>query len=520
MNRRTRWILVGLVIAILIAVGLGWRMVRRGAARGGSDAAAQRERRLADQRRRLAARQAALRDRLRRLHGRPTGTRVVRGRVSSTDGKAIGAAQIRVVLRGGAVLQALSSADGSYGLVGVPVWAERMEVWAQGYETRVFAPLRLPKALRVRWDVTLKPARGIHGVVLHGDKPAPDAIVRLLQVGNLRALQRTRSDLGGRFALPFDTTLGGTFVVSAWHPQYGRAQVRVTGPAEVTIRLPDGGYVEGRVVDDQGSPVAEFSLSSSSLARVSRGQVTKSFNSPDGRFRLGPLAAERQVIYAIASGYQPTRSAPIGIRRGDTVRNVVIKLARSGELSGQVTDASTGQPIRGALVAPAEWGSRTLGKAAGTFTNSGGHYTLRSVPDSRTSLRVRASGYQPLLAGGVVCSGGRRCKRDFALTPLAPGERPGGQLTGVGAVLRKTGDGVLIQQLLPGGPAEAVLHKGDVVVMVGDLDVSTVGLKEVAQAIRGEAGSEVVLWVRRPGQTEPQRVVITRARVTMPGRRR
>jgi Carboxypeptidase regulatory-like domain/PDZ domain len=523
MNRRTRWIVVGLVVAILVVLGLAWRAVRRGARK--PDNAAQRERdRVSEQRRRLAARQAALRGRLRRLHGQgqgpQTGTSLVTGLVSASDGKVIGAAEIRVVLPGGRVLKARSGPDGRYGLVGVPQMAERMEVWARGYQTRVYRPLRLPKALRVRWDVTLQSAQGVHGVVLQGKDPAPGAIVRLLRPGVRRPVQRTRTDLGGRFLLPLDGAKGGPWVVSASHAQHGRAQVSVTGPSEVTIRLPGGGFVEGHVVDDQGNPVTKFSLSSTSLARMGRRSVMRSFDSSEGTFRLGPLAAERQLLYAVASGYQPERSKPVVVRSGETVKNVVLRLGRSGELLGQVTDAGSGQPIRNARVTPTGWGSRALSRSTGVTTNAGGYYTLRSVPDSRTSLRVQASGYQPLLAGGVECSGGQQCKRNFSLTPLQQGQRGGGQLTGVGAVLRKTGDGVLIQQLLAGGPAEGVLQKGDLVVMVGDLDVTTVGLSRVAQAIRGETGTDVVLWVRRPGQTEPQRVVITRALVTMPSRHR
>ncbi len=519
MNRRTRWILIGLVVAILIVLGLGWRALRRSSGNKSSVAQLEQARKV-KQRRRLASQQAAFRNRLRRLHGKPQGTRMVVGTVTSTDGKTIGSAEIRVMLHGGGVLQARSLKNGRYGLLGVPTRAERMEVWARGYETKVFAPLILPADQRVRWDVTLTPAKGVHGVVLQGRQPAPDAVVRFYRQGSRQTLGRTRTDLGGRFSMPFSGDTGGTFVVSAYHPQLGKAQKTISGPGEVILQLPGGGYVEGRVVDEQGRPVTKFSLSSSSLARASRGAVSQPFSNANGRFRLGPLTAGRQVLYAIVPGYQPGRSGNLQIRTGETLRGVEIKLAGSGELQGQVTDASTGQPIKGAMVAPTGWGPRVVSRTAGSVTDTNGHYTLRSVPDSRTSLSVRAPGYQPLLAGGVECSGGQRCKRDFSLTPLARGERPGGQLMGVGAVLRKTGNGVLIQSLLAGGPAEALLNKGDVVVMVGDLDVSTMGIREVAQAIRGESGTDVVLWVRRPGQTEPQRIVITRARVTMPSRRR
>jgi C-terminal processing protease CtpA/Prc len=41
---------------------------------------------------------------------------------------------------------------------------------------------------------------------------------------------------------------------------------------------------------------------------------------------------------------------------------------------------------------------------------------------------------------------------------------------------------------------------------------------DVANAIRGELGSSVTLLVRRAGGTEPEKVVLERARVNMPDR--
>ncbi len=501
---------------MLVAVGLGWRLMG-GSSGGGSTQVRQKGETRADRWRRAAAQRARLRQRLLRAHGAPGQVRLLQGRVTSTNGDPVVAAVVRVLLPGGVQLKARSGADGRYALVGVPTLAPRMEVWARGYETRVFSPLKLPAGPRARFDVVLRPVAGVHGLVLVGREPVPDAIVMLRRTGERRVLGRARTDLGGRFALPLDDGAAGSYVISAFHPQHGKVEKTISGPVEVTLELPGGGYVEGTVVDDRGLGVRSFSLSSSSMARVGRGPVTRSFSGSNGHFRLGPLAPGRQVLYVIAPGYQPSRSRVVQVTSGQTLRGVEIRVARSGELTGLVTDADTGLPVARALVSPAEWGSRTLGRSAGVFTDAHGRYRLRTVPDSRTSLRVVARGYQPLLAGGVECGGGERCTRNFELTPVPQGERPGGQLTGVGAVLRKAPEGVRIQKLLAGGPADGLLQEGDLVVMVGDLDASTAGLKEVAQAIRGEVGTDVVLWVRRAGESEPRRIVITRERVSLPG---
>jgi len=521
MQRRTLWILAGLSAAIVVLLLLSWRMVRCGGKRrSGPTKASDSSRAAKDRKQRLADRAAAIRRNVRRLRWSAGAPRLLVGKVSAPDGTAIPSATIRVELNDRRILITRTGPDGEYRLAQVPGSAQRLETSARGYETRTFAPLTLPAAPLVRWDVTLTPARGIHGIVLAGKKPVSGASVRLLRKGARRSLASARTDMGGRFSMAFEGAAGTPHLLRAWHGQHGRGQLLVSGPGEVTIRLAGGGFVAGRVLDEHGQPVKQFSLSASSLARGHGGPTVQTFDSGDGRFRLGPLAPGRQRIFAVAPGYQPAESRRLRVKSGETVEGVELRLKASGEVVGMVTDASTGQPIRGAQVMPAEWGSTSLGESVGAVTDANGHYTLKSVPGSRTSLRVRAEGYQALLAGGVECDPGHRCKRDFALTPTGRGKQPSGQLTGVGAVLRKTNKGILITRLLSGGPAADVMQRGDLVVMVGDLDTTRVGLREVAQAIRGEVGTDVVLWILRGGQGEPQRVVLTRALVNMPSRRK
>ncbi|MFH2008699.1 MAG: carboxypeptidase regulatory-like domain-containing protein [bacterium] len=520
MQRRTVWILAGLSVAILVLLLLSWRLIRCGGKRrDGTAAVSDRAPAAEDRRRRSADRAAAIRRNLHRLRWSAGAPRLLVGKVTAPDGTPVPSATIRVELPDRRILITRTGSSGEYRLAQVPGSAKQLEASARGYETRTFAPLTLPAAPQVRWDVTLTPARGIHGVVLSGEQPVSGVAVRLLRKGVRRVLASARTDLGGRFSMAFEGTAGTMHLLRAWHGQYGQGQVVVTGPGEVTIRLAGGGFVSGRVVDEHGQPVKQFSLSASSLAQGHGGPTLQTFDSGDGRFRLGPLAPGPQRIFAVAQGYQPAESRRLRIRSGETVAGVELRLKASGEVVGRVTDASTGQPIAGAQVMPAEWGSTSLGESVGAVSDANGHYSLKSVPGSRTSLRVRADGYQALLAGGLECDPGHRCKRDFALTPVGRDKRPSGQLTGVGAVLRKTNRGVLITQLLPGGPAADVLQRGDLVVMVGELDTTSAGLREVAQAIRGEVGTDVVLWILRGGQGEPQRVVIKRALVNMPARR-
>ena len=292
--------------------------------------------------------------------------------------------------------------------------------------------------------------------------------------------------------------------------------VEVDSPGEVTLVLPGGGYISGRVVDRHGDPVPEFSVTASPFTRRTGAPPAQSFDDRHGRFKLGPISPGKIRIWAAAEGFQPVSKAGLRVVAGETLSGVVLKLKRSAILVGRVTDASNGRGIDGALVVPAEWRSGALAETVGALTNATGRYRLAALPGKRTSIRVTAEGYRPLLVGGIQGPPGKEVRRDFAMTPQTRGTVPGQELMGIGAVLKKHRQGVEIGDLVKGGPAASDLEKGDVVVMVGGVSARKGGIGRVAQAIRGEEGTNVVLWVKRQGRGEPERVVITRARVMMP----
>ncbi|MCA9525010.1 MAG: carboxypeptidase regulatory-like domain-containing protein, partial [Myxococcales bacterium] len=396
----------------------------------------------------------------------------------------------------------------------VPARPDRIRVQAAGFEPHADERPRFPAGRDVPYDVTLRAVPGLRGLVLAEDQPVVGAQVTLHGLVR-RPLAFARTDDDGRFFLPW---VDGATTVSAQQGQYGTAREPVSGPGEIVLRLPLGGFIAGRVVDQAGRPVEDFSVSASPLTWGRGGPPAQSFSSEDGHFLLGPLAAGRMEIWAAAEGYQPAERRGVEVRAGETVEGITLTLRTSVVLEGQVTDARTGRPVEGAQVVPAEWRSGALAEAVGTYTDADGRYRLDALPGVRTSIRVKAEGYRSVLIGGVEGAPGSRVVRDFALNPQASDALPGSELTGVGAVLASHPDGVRIGQILPGGPAEGVLAAGDVVVSVDGDPIQGADMGKVAQAIRGEEGSEVELMVRRGGDGPPERVVLVRGRVTVPDR--
>lgn len=92
-----------------------------------------------------------------------------------------------------------------------------------------------------------------------------------------------------------------------------------------------------------------------------------------------------------------------------------------------------------------------------------------------------------------------------------------GEYYGIGAIVMRDRDGsYIVNDLIPGGPAEATgLFVGDIFVKVDGRDVSQFEeLGELAAFVRGEEGSQVTLVVFRPVENREVTLRITRQKVT------
>ncbi len=94
-----------------------------------------------------------------------------------------------------------------------------------------------------------------------------------------------------------------------------------------------------------------------------------------------------------------------------------------------------------------------------------------------------------------------------------------GRFGGIGAYVRRPEDGgAIILEPIPGNPAEdAGILSGDVLIAVDGVEVTaemTVG--EVADIVKGEKGTAVVLTVKHPGETEEVDIEIVRDDILIP----
>jgi carboxyl-terminal processing protease len=89
--------------------------------------------------------------------------------------------------------------------------------------------------------------------------------------------------------------------------------------------------------------------------------------------------------------------------------------------------------------------------------------------------------------------------------------------SGIGATVNTEGEYLTIIEPMKGSPAEAAgLKAGDQIIAIDGVDM-TGTLPELArQKVVGEAGTQVILTIKREGVEEPFDVPITRAQITVP----
>ena len=93
-----------------------------------------------------------------------------------------------------------------------------------------------------------------------------------------------------------------------------------------------------------------------------------------------------------------------------------------------------------------------------------------------------------------------------------------GNFGGIGATLQRNEEGDLILTPIAGNPAEkAGVLAGDILTTVDGAEISQeLTVEEIAELIRGEEGTEVVLSVIHPGEEEAAEITIVRATILLP----
>jgi carboxyl-terminal processing protease len=96
-------------------------------------------------------------------------------------------------------------------------------------------------------------------------------------------------------------------------------------------------------------------------------------------------------------------------------------------------------------------------------------------------------------------------------------EQTEGEYSGIGAALQKENGLLLITRVFEGSPAEeAGLAPGDAILSVDGESTADAAIETSIARIKGEAGSEVQLEIRKKGQEESRELTVTRRTIPIP----
>jgi len=268
------------------------------------------------------------------------------------------------------------------------------------------------------------------------------------------------------------------------------------GQTDAVLVVKPGGVLAGRVLYTDGRPAPTFALKVSRVRRWSESlPVTLSVTDPEGRWELRGLRSGGYFLEAAAPGAAASLPVRVELPAGPGRVERDIRLRRGHRLVGVVRDARTRAPVPHAEVAleasPAE---DAVVARSDVFTAEDGRFELDGLPEAPATLTVEAEGYNRKL----VTLPAARGEAEVLLRAIPSGQEPATDLVGIGAVVNRGDQGIVLGTVVPsGGAALAGLTEGDVLLRIDGAAVTDLGFAEAVQLLRGEEGSVVRLEVRR-----------------------
>lgn len=294
----------------------------------------------------------------------------------------------------------------------------------RGFWTPPHAPRGQSRATRITgtaYDLHGNPVPGVQVSAmtfeLSGNRPSPARSVE--------------SDVTGRFELEI---ADGSYYLAAHKAGYTPAQVVAHSGDEVGIVLRQSGVIEGRVTDERGNAVQRFSIDlvapMTDDMPAPAALASKTFDSPDGSFRIEEVPDSAVHVRAVAEGYAPSFSPLVVAPEGED-QEVDLVLSAGCTLKGVVRDAG-GQPLSDVFVdaerrqigGAGMLGDASIDATSQDETGGDGQFELPNVPPGDVMIRA----YDGMHAVSTLAMKVGRCDE---LTPVELRMSAGGALAGV-----------------------------------------------------------------------------------------
>ena len=446
---------------------------------------------------------------------RPTGTIV--GTVLAAGGGPL-AADIEVVGEAlKAPLRARADNKGRFRVEAVPPGRVTVTARAPGRRSSgQTVEVRVRAETRVKLE--LHPGSGIAGrVVDPDDKPVRLAAVIVRSGGKDKVFHTSP---GGKFQLDpttFDASDATAHALTPWHAP--SAELPIRPGEELVLRVGHGGALAGLVVDGNGKPlggavvtVDRFESRGLNPFRSFRDRPSRT--RADGRFEFSRLRPGRYDLRAEHPAFAAGFLRQIWLNGGDRQENLRIVLSSGAVVRGRVTSKAEGAPLAGVAVILHEPGSKLPPRR--TTTGASGAYRLEGLSPGMRTIRFQHAKFLTELSSGLSVPDRGEVVRDVALRKRKAGERFSFQ--GIGATLGQGSKGVFVRNIMPDSPAAQFgLKHGDVIVGVDFQPTASLGLSQVVELIRGEAGKPVTLDIDRPDSGHMS-ITVERGQVTVKSR--
>ena len=338
---------------------------------------------------------------------------------SAATGSPISGALVEVSFGSIVIDSAVTDNSGSYSISGVPAGSYIADAYATNYQTGSTGAIVLPnETTTVNFSLQSKPGT-ISGNVISTASGLPISGA-LVQVSNEDAvIDSVLTDSSGNYTITgvAPGSYSATAAATTYDTGVTGAIVFSNQTTTVNFSLDSSpGTISGSVVTNTETPLPI----SGALIEVSfdNSIIFSTVTDSSGGYSISGVSPGSYIVQAYAANYQTGTTGAIVL--SNEITTVDFSLDSSpGAISGNVTSATSGSPISGALI---EVNSASI-VIDSAVTDSAGNYSIAGVPAGAYIVDAYAINYQTGTVGAIVLSS-ETTTVDFSLSS-SPGTLSG-----------------------------------------------------------------------------------------------